>query len=315
MPPVTGTFTKPLSWGEIQNIGRFWGLCLWRLTLRHNQSVTMEMNDTFLALLGPRARESPPATLEEFTAVYVHPDDRIDVASALSACLDRRLGDFTFEHRLLHMPSSQWRWVKTVAMSSEFDNETKTLNIFGATRDIQLFYTALGELKNLREQLHQSREQLTARLKTSDIIVWDWDLTTGEKKYLAPAQDAEAASGKKNWEHFFSENERHSALMEAKKHAQGLTPIYKAEFNIQDEEGRSLTLVETGNVVTRDLSGQGEKLMGILINKAALEAERKHDSYADIFPAANPNRGAFSAFDKWNETMQDEAELKTSRDN
>ena len=282
-----GTFRTNVPYGHVKSVRGHCGLALWRLTVTGPERNLMEIDEAFFKMTGGQPA-SEPETLEDFIGQRIHPDDQDEALAIFSDCLHRPGVFRRFDCRIHHNSSGQWRWARIQGRGFEAEGDNgQAREAFGTLLDVHEFYTALEDIRKGHRELNRERERVAAIIDAADLVVWDWNLATGEKVYgeaLNTGGGSEA--GADIWSHLLSDQDRARAEDAAQRHAAGETPVFEVEYKIPRPKGQSIWIMDRGRVVESDENGQGLRLMGVLMDvtrrKKAEEALREQKDQMDL---------------------------------
>ena len=283
-----GTFQDELSLEHIREARVKCGMAVWRVTVGPDETNIMEMDEAFFQMTGDKPGPNPE-TLEKFIADRLHPEDQGEALAVFSDCLHRPGLLRGFDCRLRHRVSGQWRWSRIQGQGHAPDPVSGLAReVFGAMLDVHEFYTALEDIRKGHRELGRERERVTAIIDAADLVVWDWNLVTGERVY-GEALDSPSPGSQTQadvWSGLLSAQDRARAEETARRHAGGEIPVYELEYKIPRPQGRSIWIQDRGRVVETDADGRGVRLMGVLMDvtrrKEAEESLRQQKEQMDL---------------------------------
>ena len=124
----------------------------------------------------PRVREMLGYNEEEFPDILdswmsrLHPEDREAVFERLNACMEQGVSQYDVEYRLLNK-QHEYQWFHARAEVVQRDAQGQAVRMAGALQDIT-------DRKRTEARLRLSEERLRMALTSSDLGIWDWDVTS-----------------------------------------------------------------------------------------------------------------------------------------
>lgn len=124
----------------------------------------------------PRVREMLGYNEEEFPDILdswmsrLHPEDREAVFERLNACMEQGVSQYDVEYRLLNK-QHEYQWFHARAEVVQRDARGRAVRMAGALQDIT-------DRKRTEARLRLSEERLRMALTSSDLGIWDWDVTS-----------------------------------------------------------------------------------------------------------------------------------------
>lgn len=124
----------------------------------------------------PRVREMLGYNEDEFPDILdswasrLHPEDREGVLARLTACMEQGTSHHDAEYRLLNK-QNEYQWFHARAEVVQRDAQGRAIRMAGALQDIT-------DRKRTEARLRLSEERLRMALISSELGIWDWDVTS-----------------------------------------------------------------------------------------------------------------------------------------
>lgn len=178
----------------------------------------------------------------------IHADDRVYFRNHLGGSLGT-FSEFHYDFRIL-TKNGEERWI---AHSSQpvYDAKGRNLGRRASNRDIT-------HLKKVEEMLSLREKHFRLALDATSDGVWDRNLHTGEVYYgdnwakILGFTAEEVKRRELRWEDFLHPDDRERALSAVKRHLEGETSKYVAEFRMRHKSGNWLWVLARGKVVEWD---------------------------------------------------------------
>ncbi len=228
---------------------------------------------------------------ESFQDVYIRTDEQGRVV-IISPSI-RTEGGYVPEE-LIGQPSlnffadpTQWGRVNDALKTSGSvsDYELKLLRKNGDTIDVSMTARLIpgpngvgacveGVLRDVtrrkkdQEALEENRRQLNLALKGGDLGVWDWDLQTGHVTFsprwasMLGYEVEDIAPHVSSWERLVHPADRPWVEETLEAHLEGRTPYYESEHRLKTKSGSWKWILDRGQVVKRDESGEPIRMAG-----------------------------------------------------
>jgi PAS domain S-box-containing protein len=124
--------------------------------------------------------------------------------------------------------------------------------------------------KKAEQALAESEERLQLALSGADLGLWDWDLRTGKvtrdertaEIYGYPPAEMDTIF--EMWESVVHPADKPEVLDKFKRHLEGSTPFYDAEYRLSTKSGETKWVLARGKVSERDSDGKPLRVSGTL---------------------------------------------------
>ncbi len=139
-------------------------------------------------------------------------------------------------------------------------------------------YTDITWQKKNEEALKLSQERLDLALKGARLGLWDWDIKTGNMIYnerwaeMLGYKLNELELHIKTWHKLVHPGDKKIAIDAMKKHMDGKTHFYEAEYRMAHKSGNWVWVIDKGRITHRDENGKPLRAIGIHVDIT----ERKH---------------------------------------
>jgi PAS domain S-box-containing protein len=193
----------------------------------------------------------------------VHPDDFAGVAVRWADLLE---GKTALYESVLRLRSTDggWRWVRSTARVTEYDEAGKPTRITGSYIDVTEQYES-------ERALRESQERLDLAITGGALAVWDSDCVA-----LTTIQDSRFAEFVKrplvgkmadwDWMQYVHPDDYPRLRANAKAHVRGESESYECEFRILDGHGHWRWLRSRGRVVERADDGTALRAVGTYVD-------------------------------------------------
>lgn len=126
----------------------------------------------------------------------------------------------------------------------------------------------VAKLKQVEEQLRDSKERMELALQGADQGMWDWDIRTGEvitNDRLAEMlgysiQEIEPRLSA--WKKLIHTEDMPRVEKTMNAHLEGSTPLYELEYRMRSKSGDLIWLLDRGRVMERDADGKSLRMSG-----------------------------------------------------
>ena len=240
----------------------------------------------YLQMLGYTA-DAFAQTYEAWWA-YVHPDDRDDLESSISAAIATQT-DFHREFRMRRNDGS-YLWILARGRVMETDDAGHPVRMVGTHTDIT-------DRKRVEDALRESRDQLEYALDAANEGLWDWNILTGDtdtsRQYtrMLGYEPGEFPTTFTAWWDYVHQDDR-TGVKSAVDKAIATGGSYSHEFRMRKKDGLYLWVLARGRVTEWDDVGRPVRMSGTHIDisdrkeiEEALLESRKQLEFA--FDAAN----------------------------
>ncbi|WP_419190728.1 PAS domain-containing protein [Saltatorellus ferox] len=183
-------------------------------------------------------------------------------ASVVEERLERLLRDgipYEIVNRIITAKGNR-RWVHALA-ELELDPDGEPLRIIGSFRDIT-------EQHEAETRLRESEERYMYALEGARDGLWDWVIPTSEL-HLSPRwkeiigyADHEIGNHFDEWASRVPEDQREQALKAFEACVSGVTPDYRAEFQMRHKDGSYRWILARGKIMARDAHHQPLRVVG-----------------------------------------------------
>lgn len=187
----------------------------------------------------------------------IHGDDQERVFQALSYSFATQ-SPYNIEYRI-HRPDGELRWVAVRGKVVQGEDDQRMV---GVAIDIT-------ERKQAEESIRSSQEQLQLAVEGSGDGLWDWNIVTGEA-YLSPRwlgilgyDSHELVGHVDTWEHLIHPEDKQRVMASLSAHLQDTSVPYQVEYRARTKTGDWKWIANYGKVVTRDASGQPQRMVGL----------------------------------------------------
>lgn len=128
----------------------------------------------------------------------------------------------------------------------------------------------INKLVDLRtKELNESTERLNLALKSADLGMWDWNITTGDIFFnerwstMLGYNSTEIEPCIESWKKLLHPDDKKEACKILDKHLNGEIPIYTSEYRLLTKSGKWKWILDAGKVVERDNKGKALRATGI----------------------------------------------------
>ncbi len=120
----------------------------------------------------------------------------------------------------------------------------------------------MAKLKQVEEQLRESKERMELALQGADMGMWDWDIRTGEvitNDRLAEMLGYTVGEIKPQlrfWKKLIHTVDMPRVEKAMNVHLEGSTPFYEIEYHMRSKSGDLIWILDRGKVMERDADGK-----------------------------------------------------------
>ncbi|MCK4962890.1 MAG: PAS domain-containing protein, partial [Anaerolineales bacterium] len=201
------------------------------------------------------------ATYDAFIEI-IHPDDRALVIQAIEAALQDNK-PYNIEHRITLSDGSE----RVVHEQAEviLDKSRTPVRMMGTILDIT-------ERKKVEQKLDESRNQLSLALEGANLGLWDWSplknvLHTNEifltMLGYSPNDFPETTE---RWSSLVHPDDLALSLETLQPYIDGDDGFYRAEFRMCTADNQWKSILDVGQVMSRNADGKADRFMGVHID-------------------------------------------------
>ncbi len=224
----------------------------------------------------------------------VHPDDRDATENAMKQLYHTPYSCYV-EQRALTVDG--WKWIAWTD-SAILDKNNKVAEIIGVGRDITM-------QKEAEIALRENEKRWMLALAGTGDGVWDWNITSNSVFYskgwaeMLGYKQKELANNYRTWEKLVHPEDLPDVLKMIKKHVDGKSPAYIAEYRLLAKNGKYIWVLDRGKVVEKDKKGKALRMIGThsditLYKESQMYLEERVALRTSQLEAANKELEAFS---------------------
>lgn len=224
----------------------------------------------------------------------VHPDDRDDTENAMKQLYHPPYCCY-LEQRALTVEG--WKWIAWTD-SAILDKNNKVIEIIGVGRDITM-------QKEAEIALRENEKRWMLALAGTGDGVWDWNIITNQVFYskgwadMLGYKSKELENNYNTWEKLVHAEDLPDVLNIIKKHVDGKSPAYVAEYRLLAKNGKYIWVLDRGKVVEYDKKGKALRMIGThsditLYKESQMHLEERVALRTSQLEAANKELEAFS---------------------
>lgn len=153
------------------------------------------------------------------------------------------------------------RFPVQLAITSIKDEKGEITGYLGVASDI-------SNLKNIENELRESKQRWQFALEGSGDGVWDWDIPEGKQYMSEQAKNmlgfdaAEALTDVKKWDKRIHPEEREKSQRAVMDYFEGKAPGYNIEKRIKCKDGDYKWILDRGKIIEWDKSGKPLRMIG-----------------------------------------------------
>jgi two-component system cell cycle sensor histidine kinase/response regulator CckA len=148
----------------------------------------------------------------------------------------------------------------------------------------------ITDIRRTQKNLRKSEEQVQLALRSADLGIWDWDLSSGDITYNERMTEMlgytldEIGPNSNFWPHLYHPDDLPGINKKLNAHLEGETAIFESEQRLLAKEGTWKWVLSIGKVLERDEKGKPIRMTGIHLDiterkfaeQAIRESEEKY---------------------------------------
>ncbi len=228
---------------------------IWDWNVRTNKVVWSEHMEE-LSQLAPGSFDGSYSSW----ARLVFPEDLQRVEATVQKCFRERARDYYSTYRV-KLLDGKTRWMESFG-AIDYDSSGNPLRMVGTSSDI-------SEQKELLARVEKDRQRLALVLDAAKLGFWDWHIPSGNVQFggswasMLGYAVAEVSPNVSSWEKLVHPDDLPKALERLTHHLGGKIAVYECEHRLRKKDGSWLWVLDRGQVVERDASGNPVRALGI----------------------------------------------------